>query len=53
MTMTIDNQSDVLKTERPTMDAVSITPDPSEKAGRIKINSPRRTLHQNDAILSD
>jgi len=43
----------ITKHERPAMDSISVTPNPSDKAGRIRINSPQRTAGQTEAILSE
>jgi phosphate transport system ATP-binding protein len=49
----IEMHQETKNSERPTMDAVSVTPDPSKKTGPIKINSTRRFAAQADAILPE
>ena len=53
MPMATQKRNIITKNERPTMDSISVTPNPSEKAGRIRIDAPQRAAAQTEAILPE
>ncbi len=53
MPMSIQKRKIKTENERPTMDSISVTPNPSDKPGRIRIDAPQRAAAQMETILPE